>query len=83
MVVVTEYALRRGRLARRRPGDGPDVFSVEVGTGGHDWSKLPLEPGPLLLHSDGPPGVRRITLRRRRASPFTLGDVEFEFSSAA
>ena len=78
---MTEYRFDQAAW-RARAGEGPDVFSVEVGTGGHDWSRLPVEPGPLLLHKDGPAGVRRITLEGDGAS-FTLGDVEFEFSSAA
>ena len=81
MVVVTEYRFDADAW-RARVGEGPDVFSVEVGTGGHDWSKLPVEPGPLLLHNDGQPGVRRIIFDGDGDS-FTLGDVEFEFSSAA
>jgi len=69
-------------FARARSGDGPDVYAVEVGTGGHDWSRFPLEPGPLQLHHNGPAGVRRITFEGDGA-PFRLGDVAFEFSSAA
>jgi hypothetical protein len=81
MVVVTEYDFDADAW-RAAAGEGPDVFSVEVGTGGHDWSALPIEPGPLLLHRDGPPGVRRITFEGD-AESFTLGDVAFEFSAAA
>ncbi len=81
MVVVTEYAFDAGQW-RSQAGEGPDVYSVEVGTGGNDWSKLPIEPGPLVLHADGPPGVRRITFEGD-AEYFRLGAVEFEFSSAA
>jgi hypothetical protein len=81
MVVVTEYVFDADQW-RGQAGEGPDVYSVEVGTGGHDWSRLPLEPGPLLLHPDGPPGVRRVTFEGD-AESFRLGDVEFEFSSAA
>jgi hypothetical protein len=36
------------------------VTTVEVGTGGHDWSEVPLAPGPLVLDPAGPAGVRRI-----------------------
>ena len=81
MVVVTEYRFDHAAW-RAEAGEGPDVFSVEVGTGGHDWSKLPIESGPLLLRADGRAGVRRITLEGDGDS-FHLGDVEFEFSSAA
>jgi hypothetical protein len=81
MVVVTEYDFDADAW-RAEAGEGPDVFSVEVGTGGHDWSALPIEPGPLLLHRDGPPGVRRVVFEGDGES-FRLGDVEFEFSSAA
>jgi len=81
MVVVTEYEFDAGAW-RAAAGEGPDVTSIEVGTGGHDWAGLPLEPGPLLLDRDGPPGVRRITLEGD-GDFFSLGDVAFEFSSAA
>jgi len=81
MVVVTEYRFDQ-EAWRASAGDGPDVYSVEVGTGGHDWSRLPVEPGPLLLHTGGSVGVRRITFEGD-AESFALGDVEFEFSSAA
>ncbi len=81
MIAVTEYRFDQ-EAWRAAAGDGPDVYSVEVGTGGNDWSRLPVEPGPLLLHTDGPAGVRRITFEGD-AESFALGDVEFEFSSAA
>jgi hypothetical protein len=81
MVVLTEYRFDADAW-RAAAGDGPDVFSVEVGTGGNDWSRLPIEPGPLLLHNDGPAGIRRVTFEGD-AESFRLGDVEFEFSSAA
>jgi hypothetical protein len=81
MIVVTEYRFDQAAW-RAAAGEGPDVFSVEVGTGGHDWSRLPVEPGPLLLHANGPAGVRRVTLEGDGQS-FSLGDVEFVFSSAA
>ena len=81
MVVVTEYAFDADAW-RAQVGEGPDVYSVEVGTGGQDWSEFPIEPGPLLLHADGPAGVRRVTFEGD-AESFRLGAVEFEFSSAA
>ena len=81
MIVVTEYEFD-AEAWRATVGDGPDVFSVEVGTGGNDWSRLPLEPGPLLLDPDGPPGIRRIVFEGD-GEWFNLGDVAFEFSSAA
>ncbi len=81
MVVLTEYGFDP-EAWRAGAGDGPDVFSVEVGTGGNDWSRLPLEPGPLQLDSEGPPGIRRIVLEGD-GEWFSLGDVAFEFSSAA
>jgi len=81
MIAVTEYRFDL-QAWRAQAGEGPDVLSVEVGTAGHDWSKLPVAPGPLLLHPDGAPGVRSLTLEGD-ADSFTLGDVEFVFSSAA
>jgi hypothetical protein len=81
MVVVTEYRFDQ-EAWRAAAGEGPDVLSVEVGTGGHDWSALPIEPGPLFLHKDGQAGVRKIIVEGDGDS-FHLGDVEFEFSSAA
>lgn len=81
MVVVTEYGFDAAAW-RAKAGHGPDVYSVEVGTGGHDWTSFPLEPGPLQLHADGPPGIRCITLEGD-AEPFMLGAVAFEFNSAA
>jgi hypothetical protein len=67
MVVVTEYAF--------------DARAWRAAAG-HDWSRVPIEPGPLLLRTTGPPGVRRITFEGD-AESFRLGAVEFEFSSAA
>ena len=81
MVVMTEYGFDAAAW-RAAAGHGPDVYSVEVGTGGNDWTRLPLEPGPLQLQADGPPGIRCITLEGD-AEPFMLGAVAFEFSSAA
>ena len=81
MVVADRVRLRRGGLAREA-GRGPQVLAVEVGTGGGDWSALPLAPGPLQLLSDRLPGIVRVTLAGDR-EPFALGDVRFEFSSAA
>jgi hypothetical protein len=81
MVVVTEYAFDAAAW-RASAGHGPDVFSVEVGTGGKDWTRLPLEAGPLQLQADGPPGIRRVTLDGD-AEPFMFGAVAFEFNSAA
>ena len=43
MVVVTEYDFDAGAW-RAAAGHGPEVLAVEVGTGGYDWSKLPLAP---------------------------------------
>ena len=79
MVVVTEYAFD-ATAWRASAGHGPEVVAVEVGTGGCDWSQLPLAPGPLELRAGGPTGITRIVLD---GDSFTLGDVEFEFSSAA
>jgi hypothetical protein len=81
MVVVTEYGFDAGAW-RAKAGHGPDVYSVEVGTGGHDWTRFPLDPGPLQLQADGPAGIRRITLEGE-AEPFMLGAVAFEFNLAA
>ena len=82
MVVVTEYDFDAAAW-RSAAGHGPDVLVVEVGTGGLDWSRLPLEPGsPLTLRSEGPPGITRIVLEGD-ADDFDLGDVVFEFSRAA
>jgi hypothetical protein len=81
MVVVTDYEFDADAW-RLRAGHGPDVIAVEVGTSGNDWSRFPLEPGPLELRASGPPGIRRIVFEGDGDS-FTLGDVEFEFSSAA
>ena len=81
MVVVTEYSSTRTPGAPRR-ATARTSSRVEVGTGGHDWSRLPVEPGPLAAAPRRPAGVRRITFEGDGDS-FTLGDVEFEFSSAA
>jgi hypothetical protein len=81
MVVVIDYEFDADAW-RLRAGHGPDVIAVEVGTSGNDWSRFPLEPGPLELRASGPPGIRRIVFEGDGDS-FTLGDVEFEFSSAA
>ncbi len=81
MVVLTEYRFD-ARAWRAAVGDGPEVLRVVVGTGGKDWSTLPLAPGsPLELDPEGPPGVRRIILAGAGMS-FRLGDVELTFSSA-
>jgi hypothetical protein len=81
MVVVTEYGFDAAAW-RAKAGHGPDVVSVEVGTGGNDWAGFPLEAGALQLHTDGPAGVRRITLEGE-AKPFMLGDVAFVFTRPA
>jgi hypothetical protein len=81
MVVVTDYEFDAAAW-RANAGHGPEVIAVEIGTGGHDWSELPLAPGPLELRASGPTGIRRIVFEGD-ADSFTLGDVEFEFSSAA
>ncbi|WP_270046363.1 hypothetical protein [Solirubrobacter ginsenosidimutans] len=81
MVVVTEYDFDASAW-RAAAGHGPDVLAVEVGTGGCDWSHLPLEPGPLELRASGQTGITRIIFEGDGDS-FTLGDVDFEFSSAA
>ena len=57
------------------------MLAVEVGTGGGDWSELPLAPAPLQLQTDRLPGIIRITLAGAR-EPFALGDVRFEFAAA-
>ena len=59
MVALTEYRFDAARW-RAAAGPGPTVVTVEVGTAGHDWSSVPIAPGPLVLDPDGPPGVRRI-----------------------
>jgi hypothetical protein len=81
MVVVTEYDFDASSW-RAAAGHGPDVLAVEIGTGGCDWSHLPLDPGPLELRASGPMGITRVIFEGDGDS-FTLGDVEFEFSSAA
>jgi hypothetical protein len=81
MVVVTEYAFDAAAW-RTAAGHGPEVLAVEVGTGGCDWSDLPLSPGPLELRASGPTGITRVIFEGDGDS-FTLGDVDFEFSSAA
>jgi hypothetical protein len=78
MVVVTEYGFDAAAW-RAAAGAGREVVAVDVGTGGHDWSRLPLGGSPLRLHADGPAGIRRIVLRGR-GEPFALGDVAFEFA---
>src|SRR5690242_13166178 len=45
MVVLTEYEFDVGAW-RARAGHGPEPIAVEVGTGGYDWTKLPLAPSP-------------------------------------
>ena len=59
MVVLTEYRFDAAHW-RAAAGPGPTVTTVEVGTAGHDWSGVPIAPGPLVLDPEGPPGVRRI-----------------------
>ncbi len=81
MVVITDYEFDADAW-RSKAGAGPDVIAVEVGTGGHDWSGFPLEPGPLRLHHNGPAGIRRIVFEGD-AEACRLGDVAFEFSAAA
>jgi hypothetical protein len=81
MVVVTEYGFDAAAW-RAKAGHGPDVYSVEVGTGGREWTGLELEAGPLQLQLDGPTGIRRVTLDGD-AEPFMFGTVAFEFNSAA
>ena len=81
MVVVTEYEFDADAW-RAAAGHGPEPLAIEVGTGGYDWSQLPLAPGPLELRATGAPGITRIVFEGDGES-FTLGDVEFEFSSAA
>jgi len=77
MAVITEYDFD-AEAWRAAAGDGPDVLEVHVGTGGNDWTKLPLAPDtPLRLHADGPPGIRRVVLAGL-GEPFALGDVSFE-----
>jgi hypothetical protein len=77
MVVITEYAFDAAAW-RAAAGDGPEVLEVHVGTGGHDWSRLPLAADtPLRPHADGPPGIRRVILAGL-GEPFALGDVSFE-----
>jgi hypothetical protein len=81
MIVLTEYDFDVAAW-RAAAGAGPDVLAVEVGTGGGDWSGLPLAAGPLRLLTDRLPGILRVVLKGDR-EPFALGDVRFEFSSAA
>jgi hypothetical protein len=81
MTVVTEYEFDAGAW-RAAAGHGPEPVAVDVGTAGYDWSKLPLAPSPLELRANGAAGVTRIVFEGDGES-FTLGDVEFEFSSAA
>ena len=90
MVVVTDYEFDADAW-RAKAGEGPDVYAVEVGTGGHDWSRFPLEPGPLQLHHNGPAGIRRITFegdgavpaRRRRVRVQLGGVIDSELGSPA
>jgi hypothetical protein len=81
MVVLTEYEFDADAW-RARAGHGPEPIAVEVGTGGYDWTKLPLAPSPLELRANGATGITRIVFEGD-AESFTLGDVDFEFSSAA
>jgi hypothetical protein len=79
MVVVTEYGFEAGAW-RAAAGEGPGVVEVEVGTGGQDWTKLPLAPDtPLKLQANGPAGIRRVIFAGP-GEPFALGDVAFEFA---
>jgi hypothetical protein len=81
MVVLTEYDFDAGAW-RSAAGHGPEAIAVDVGTGGYDWSRLPLAPSPLELRASGPTGITRVVFEGDGES-FSLGDVEFEFSSAA
>ena len=81
MVVVTEYEFDPATW-RAAAGHGPEVIAVDVGTGGCDWSKLPLAPSALELRSGGAAGITRVVFEGDGES-FSLGEVEFEFSSAA
>ena len=56
MVVVTEYDFDAASW-RAAAGHGPDVLAVEIGTGGCDWSRLPLDPGPLEAPRQRPDGI--------------------------
>ncbi|WP_028067740.1 VOC family protein [Solirubrobacter soli] len=81
MAVVTEYEFDADAW-RTAAGHGPEPLAIEVGTAGYDWSKLPLAPSPLELRANGAAGITRIVFEGDGES-FTLGDVEFDFSSAA
>jgi hypothetical protein len=81
MVVVTEYEFDAATW-RAAAGHGPEAIAVDVGTASCDWSKLPLAPGPLELRSSGAPGITRVVFDSDGDS-FSLGEGEFEFSSAA
>jgi hypothetical protein len=81
MTVVTEYDFDADAW-RAAAGHGPEPLAVEVGTAGYDWSRLPLAPSPLELRANGATGITRIVFEGDGES-FTLGEVEFEFSSAA
>ncbi len=79
MVVVTEYAFDV-QAWRATAGSGPDAVAVELGIAGHEaaWGRLPLAgPVRLGLHSDGPPGLRRVVLAGAAEPAFQLGDVAF------
>jgi hypothetical protein len=81
MTVVTEYEFDADAW-RAAAGHGPEPLAVEIGTAGYDWSRLPLAPSPLELRANGAAGITRIVFEGDGES-FTLGEVEFEFSSAA
>ena len=73
MVVVTEYRFDAARW-RAAAGEGPKVTAVEVGTAGHDWSPLPIAPGPLQLDPEGPPGRPPDHVRARPRAAFLKRD---------
>jgi len=81
MVIVTEYEFDADAW-RAAVGHGPEPLAIELGTSGHDWSRLPLAPSPLELRATGAPGITRIVFEGD-AESFSLGRVDFEFSSAA
>lgn len=81
MVVLTEYDFDV-RAWRASVDPGPAVLAIHIGTGGHraDWERLPFSGRVRLYLSDeGPAGIRRVVLAGDR-SPFSVGDVAFEFS---